>query len=61
MPETPRGPWRRRAASIFEPFGTQEELSRQLEGLRAATAPEQGNVVPVRGAQAERRTRVVTL
>lgn len=32
---------------LFE--GTQEELSRQLDGLRASTAPDQGNVVPIRG------------
>jgi hypothetical protein len=31
---------------LFE--GTQEELSRQLDGLRAATAPDNDNVVPIR-------------
>jgi integrase len=43
---------------LFE--GTQQELSRQLDELRAATAPEQDNVIPIRGSGAEREKRVVT-
>ncbi|MGO8825326.1 MAG: tyrosine-type recombinase/integrase [Acidimicrobiales bacterium] len=36
---------------LFE--GTQEELSRQLDGLRAATAPDNDNVVPIRRRRAK--------
>jgi len=34
---------------VFE--GTQKELSGQLDGLRAATAPDDDNVVPIRGRE----------